>query len=180
MTSQSQNLTTQPDYARGQSHQPVRERVQVYVRVRPMFRHELLEDIQTEQGMRNLQSPSPSRLSNDDMESDIGADQRAGCVKFTPKQPQLVSLDMRPKEPKRDFVFRSIFRPESSQLEVFEKTALPLVMHVLNGYNGTYFVYGQTGTGKTHSMGVLSQIDSSSKGVVPQSLEFIFGSLEEL
>ena len=53
-------------------------------------------------------------------------------------------------------------------------------MHVLNGYNGTYFVYGQTGTGKTHSMGVLSQIDETSKGIIPQSLEFIFSSLEEL
>lgn len=29
-------------------------------------------------------------------------------------------------------------------------------------------------------MGVLSQIDSTSKGIVPQSLEFIFSSLEEL
>ena len=65
-------------------------------------------------------------------------------------------------------------------MEVFERTALPLVMHVLNGYNGTYFVYGQTGTGKTHSMGVLKQIDTTSKGIVPQSLEFIFGTLEEL
>ena len=54
---------------------------------------------------------------------------------------------------------------------------MPLVMHVLNGYNGTYLVYGQTGTGKTHTMGVLSQLDETSKGVVPQSLEFIFSSL---
>ena len=67
----------------------------------------------------------------------------------------MVALDARPKEPLREFVFRSVFKPDSTQLDVFEKTALPLVMHVLNGYNGTYFVYGQTGTGKTHSMGVL-------------------------
>ena len=93
----------------------------------------------------------------------------------------MLSLDIRPREArKHDFVFRSIFRPDSTQLEVFEKTALPLVMHVLNGYNGTYFVYGQTGTGKTHSMGVLSQINEESKGIIPQSLEFIFSSLEEL
>ena len=103
-----------------------------------------------------------------------------GAVKFTPNQPQMLTLDIRPKEPKKEYVFRSIFRPESSQLEVFEKTALPLVMHVLNGYNGTYFVYGQTGTGKTHSMGVLNQIEATSKGIIPQSLEFIFSSLEDL
>ena len=29
-------------------------------------------------------------------------------------------------------------------------------------------------------MGVLSQINEQSKGIVPQSLEFIFSSLEEL
>ena len=73
----------------------------------------------------------------------------------------MISLDTSPygvmhQEARRDFVFRQVFRPDSSQVEVFEKTALPLVMHVLNGYNGTYLVYGQTGTGKTHSMGVLS------------------------
>ena len=40
-------------------------------------------------------------------------------------------------------------------------------MSALDGLNGTVFVYGQTGTGKTHSMGVLNQIDESSKGIVP-------------
>ena len=94
----------------------------------------------------------------------------------------MISLDTNPsgtrivKEARKDFVFRQVFRPDTSQLQVFEKSALPLVMHVLNGYNGTYLVYGQTGTGKTHTMGVLSQIDETSKGIVPQSLEFIFSS----
>ena len=108
-----------------------------------------------------------------------------GCVRFTKNQPQMISLDTTPygamhQEARKDFVFRQVFRMDSSQIEVFERTALPLVMHVLNGYNGTYLVYGQTGTGKTHSMGVLSQIDENSKGIVPQSLEFTFSTLEEL
>ena len=106
-----------------------------------------------------MRSPSPSKNSHftETDDEDVFEDTNSiGCIKFTPNQPQKLALDMRPKEPRKEFVFRSIFRPESSQLEVFEKTALPLVMHVLNGYNGTYFVYGQTGTGKTHSMGVLN------------------------
>ena len=57
---------------------------------------------------------------------------------------------------------------------------MPLVSHVLNGYNGTYFVYGQTGTGKTFSMGVLNQIDAQTKGIVPNSLKFIFDSLNDM
>lgn len=50
----------------------------------------------------------------------------------------------------------------STQREIFNQSALPLVKHVLNGYHGAYFVYGQTGTGKTHTMGVLNQINDQS------------------
>lgn len=55
---------------------------------------------------------------------------------------------------------------------------MPLVEHILNGFNGTYFVYGQTGTGKTYTMGVLNQIDSRTQGVIPSALEFIFHFLQ--
>ena len=48
---------------------------------------------------------------------------------------------------------------------------MPLVHNVLQGYNGTYFVYGQTGTGKTHTMGVLSQISKTTPGIIPKSLD---------
>lgn len=29
---------------------------------------------------------------------------------------------------------------------------MPIIENVLEGYNGTIFAYGQTGTGKTHTM----------------------------
>lgn len=32
------------------------------------------------------------------------------------------------------------------------ETSFPIVQNVLEGYNGTIFAYGQTGTGKTHTM----------------------------
>jgi Cdc6-like AAA superfamily ATPase len=50
-------------------------------------------------------------------------------------------------------------------------------LNVLNGYNGTYFVYGQTGTGKTHTMGVLNKIEKGDLGVIPQSVDFILNFL---
>jgi type II secretory ATPase GspE/PulE/Tfp pilus assembly ATPase PilB-like protein len=62
---------------------------------------------------------------------------------------------------------------------VFQQSALPLVFHVLNGYHGCYFVYGQTGTGKTHSMGVLNKLGFDSQGVIPSSLDFIFRYFDE-
>ena len=120
--------------------------------MRPIFKHELLEDIQNAQTIKHLQkSPSPAKNSGfieteeDEVENHaagLNSDTRTGCVRFTLNQPQMITLDARPKEPLKEYVFRSVFKPDSTQLEVFERTALPLVMHVLNGYNGTYFVYG--------------------------------------
>jgi ABC-type oligopeptide transport system ATPase subunit len=60
---------------------------------------------------------------------------------------------------------------------VFDRSALPLVNHVLDGFNGTFFVYGQTGTGKSHTMGVLSEINDESSGIIVNSLGHIFDSL---
>ena len=37
---------------------------------------------------------------------------------------------------------------ESTQLDLYNTTARPIVESVLDGYNGTIFAYGQTGTGK--------------------------------
>ena len=61
-----------------------------------------------------------------------------------------------------DLKFDEVFDDQASEHQVFETTCLPLVLNVLNGYNGTYFVYGQTGTGKTHTMGVLNNINVNS------------------
>jgi kinesin family protein 3/17 len=40
----------------------------------------------------------------------------------------------------------------SQQKDVYEQTARTLVDSVLEGFNGTIFAYGQTGTGKTFTM----------------------------
>ncbi len=40
----------------------------------------------------------------------------------------------------------------SKQRELYEETFRPLVQSVLEGFNGTIFAYGQTGTGKTYTM----------------------------
>lgn len=45
-----------------------------------------------------------------------------------------------------------MFGPDSTQLDVYNRVARPIVENVLEGYNGTIFAYGQTGTGKTFTM----------------------------
>lgn len=51
-----------------------------------------------------------------------------------------------------EYSFHRVFGPGSSQREVYEQVCSRLVDSVLEGYNGTIFVYGQTGTGKTYTM----------------------------
>lgn len=42
------------------------------------------------------------------------------------------------------------------------------------GENGLIFVYGHTGTGKTYTMGLLDSVNNESKGIVPETLRYIF------
>lgn len=51
-----------------------------------------------------------------------------------------------------------------------------LLQSVLNGYNGTVMAYGQTGTGKTYTLGSLGKDDASERGIMARSLEDIFAS----
>lgn len=48
-----------------------------------------------------------------------------------------------------------------------------LLQSVLNGYNGTVMAYGQTGTGKTYTVGRLGKDDASERGIMVRALEHI-------
>lgn len=52
----------------------------------------------------------------------------------------------------KKFTFDRTFGPASKQTEVYQTVVSPLIEEVLAGYNCTVFAYGQTGTGKTHTM----------------------------
>lgn len=68
------------------------------------------------------------------------------CLKHTDK-----ALEVETDDGSAKFSFDRIFGPDSTQIEVFDNAAVPLVNDVLSGYNATIFAYGQTGTGTTHS-----------------------------
>ena len=73
----------------------------------------------------------------------------------------------------KQFTFDNSFDVNESQENIYNETASPIIANVLEGYNGTIFAYGQTGTGKTHTMmGVPDSHDL--KGIMPRSFEDIF------
>ena len=72
------------------------------------------------------------------------------------------------------FKFDHVYDEGSSQEELYESTARPIVERCLEGYNATIFAYGQTGTGKTYTMtGADGQVNI--RGIIPRSIEQIFG-----
>lgn len=48
-----------------------------------------------------------------------------------------------------------------------------LLQSVLDGYNGTVMAYGQTGTGKTYTLGRLGDEDTAARGIMVRALEDI-------
>ena len=71
------------------------------------------------------------------------------------------------------YPFDRVFEPHSTQYDVYEFTAKPIIKDVLNGFNGTIFAYGQTASGKTHTMeGDLS--DPDLYGITPRIVDDIF------
>ncbi|NXH13827.1 KIF3B protein, partial [Bucco capensis] len=73
----------------------------------------------------------------------------------------------------KTFTFDAVYDWSSKQVELYDETFRPLVDSVLQGFNGTIFAYGQTGTGKTYTMeGVRG--DPEKRGVIPNSFDHIF------
>ncbi|KAJ4453100.1 putative kif21a protein [Paratrimastix pyriformis] len=88
---------------------------------------------------------------------------------------QKVSLLLSP-DCNREFHFDHVFPPESTQETIYRTTAFSIVQDVMRGVNGTLLAYGQTGTGKTYTMGILDGVKMGGKntGIIPTSMQHIF------
>ncbi|TPP66785.1 Kinesin protein KIF3A [Fasciola gigantica] len=80
------------------------------------------------------------------------------------------------EEPYKQFTFDLVFDTQSKQFDVYNKVARPIVEKVLEGYNGTIFAYGQTGTGKTYTMEGVRSVPEL-RGIIPNSFAHIFGAI---
>ncbi|XP_032402616.1 kinesin-like protein KIF3B [Xiphophorus hellerii] len=105
-------------------------------------------------------------------------EETAGCENILEVDDRLGQITIRnpkvpPDEPMKVFTFDSVYGWNSKQRDIYDDAVRPLVESVLHGFNGTIFAYGQTGTGKTHTMQGASK-DPEKRGVIPNSFEHIF------
>ncbi|KAF7670052.1 hypothetical protein LDENG_00084620 [Lucifuga dentata] len=107
-----------------------------------------------------------SRRERTECENILEIDDKVGQITIrNPKAP--------PDEPMKAFTFDSVYGWDSKQSDIYDDTVRPLVESVLQGFNGTIFAYGQTGTGKTYTMQGISN-DPERRGVIPNSFQHIF------
>ncbi|XP_058102660.1 kinesin-like protein KIN-1 isoform X5 [Magnolia sinica] len=80
------------------------------------------------------------------------------------------------KEGDLTFCFDRVFYQHSSQDDVYQFLALPIVRDAINAINGTIITYGQTGAGKTYSMEgpSMSECDGQKKGILPRVVNGLF------
>ena len=76
------------------------------------------------------------------------------------------------------FTFDKVFPPNSSQQEVYEQAALPIIESVMQGFNGTVFAYGQTSSGKTYTMTGPS-LSADHMGIIPRMVNTLFEIISE-
>ncbi|KAI2470025.1 kinesin-domain-containing protein [Annulohypoxylon bovei var. microspora] len=74
-----------------------------------------------------------------------------------------------------DYYYDNVFTTHDDNSRVYDHIAKRLVRRVMEGYHGTVFAYGMTGTGKTFSM----QGTASSPGVIPLAITDIFSYIRE-
>ncbi|KAI9640884.1 Kinesin-like protein kip2 [Ciborinia camelliae] len=74
-----------------------------------------------------------------------------------------------------DYYYDNVFSQNDNNARVYDSSAKRLVRRVMEGYHGTVFAYGMTGTGKTFSM----QGTDKMPGVIPLAITDIFSYIRE-
>ncbi|XP_052744829.1 kinesin-like protein Klp68D [Bicyclus anynana] len=79
-----------------------------------------------------------------------------------------------PKGQDKLFTYDAAYDCTADTQTIYDEMVRPLVASVLDGFNGCVFAYGQTGTGKTHTM----QGTPEHEGVVPRAFRHIWAHIE--
>ncbi|WZZ23328.1 hypothetical protein YC2023_124715 [Brassica napus] len=93
--------------------------------------------------------------------------------KETKKSPWRVSSDsisVRNPSSSLSFQFDRMFKEDCETIQVYEARTKEIVAAAVRGFNGTVFAYGQTNSGKTHTM----RGSPAEPGVIPLSVSDLF------
>ncbi|KZF26874.1 kinesin-domain-containing protein [Xylona heveae TC161] len=74
-----------------------------------------------------------------------------------------------------DYYYDNVFTPDDGNDRVYASSVKRIVRRVMEGYHGTVFAYGMTGTGKTFTM----QGTDPQPGVIPLAIRDIFSYIRE-
>ncbi|RLN86889.1 hypothetical protein BBJ28_00002138 [Nothophytophthora sp. Chile5] len=150
--------------------------VKVCVRIRPLSSKERQEHtrscVRIADSVDGLTSNNPAAASLDD-----------GVKASREPQQLIVGKD-------RAFTFDNILGVTSSQKvspppETYRLCVVPLVQGFLEGYNATVLAYGQTGTGKTHTMAGSGfdargqEKNEELQGIIPRVIKAVFSKLQQ-
>ncbi|XP_048481411.1 kinesin-like protein Klp68D isoform X2 [Plutella xylostella] len=146
------------------------ECVKVVVRCRPLSENETLEGY--DEAPRERGRPWYERLS-----SPAAADKRqlkdtTQVVQVCPERGAVRVLNSKGQD--KVFTYDAAYDASADNQTIYDEMVRPLVASVLDGFNGCVFAYGQTGTGKTHTM----QGSPTDEGVIPRAFRHIWAHIE--
>jgi hypothetical protein len=88
-----------------------------------------------------------------------------------------VGLAARESVGAKELTYDGVYGPEADQQGVYDEVGAPILDAVMQGYNGTVLAYGQTGTGKTHTLLNVGQ-GPADAGLVPRLVAALFVSIK--
>ncbi|KAM9761014.1 kinesin-like protein KIF21A isoform 3-T3 [Dama dama] len=97
------------------------------------------------------------------------------CTSVTPGEPQVfLGKD-------KAFTFDYVFDIDSQQEQIYTQCIEKLIDGCFEGYNATVFAYGQTGAGKTYTMGTGFDVNiiEEEQGIISRAVKHLFKSIEE-
>nr|XP_031531754.1 kinesin-like protein KIF21B [Vicugna pacos] len=97
------------------------------------------------------------------------------CTSVTPGEPQvLLGKD-------KAFTYDFVFDLDTWQEQIYSTCVSKLVEGCFEGYNATVLAYGQTGAGKTYTMGTGFDVATSEEeqGIIPRAIAHLFGGIAE-
>eukprot|EP01119_Soliformovum_irregulare_P022479 TRINITY_DN7698_c0_g1_i1.p1 TRINITY_DN7698_c0_g1~~TRINITY_DN7698_c0_g1_i1.p1 ORF type:complete len:746 (-),score=188.75 TRINITY_DN7698_c0_g1_i1:135-2372(-) len=91
------------------------------------------------------------------------------------KSPSIVLGGGRDAARSQQYNYDFVFDGNDMSTDVYDQVAGDIIWSTMNGYNGTIFAYGQTASGKTHTM----QGNKKSPGIIPLAIRDIFECIKD-